>query len=289
MSNCNSFPFFSLPYDLRLEVLSKLAVRDILNARLACSTMNELIERHRFSLPPRLFDEVELHPPCQETNGKGHMVYNEEQFVKLFKNGEIGGLTISFLKITSSFLASLERVVQRNRIRVQRLSLSQCQISIDASSFAHLVEVMDAFELSIVHSVAVEETFSSELAAHPTIRKLDRFGMLLPANVSDNYLLESRNEWLAVVGTNITTAAIKQFVEDWIECRRSFEYIALELPTEIDADDILADIECEYVEGNWSIRNKRGEIRTVGVCEKCIQIFSDDAMMIIEHNLQELI
>ncbi|KAK5984598.1 hypothetical protein GCK32_022905, partial [Trichostrongylus colubriformis] len=72
---------------------------------------------------------------------------------------------------------------------------------------------------------------------------------------------------------------------DWIECRRSFEYLALELPTEIDADDILCDVECEFVDGNWSIRNKRGETRTVGVCERCIQIFSDDAMLIIEQNL----
>ncbi|KAK6014793.1 hypothetical protein OSTOST_19815, partial [Ostertagia ostertagi] len=34
-------------------------------------------------------------------------------------------------------------------------------------------------------------------------------------------------------------------------------------PTEVDADDILADVECEYVDGNWAIRNKRGEMRTV--------------------------
>ncbi|PIO58518.1 hypothetical protein TELCIR_20044 [Teladorsagia circumcincta] len=102
---------------------------------------------------------------------------------------------------------------------------------------------MGAFELSIVHSVAEEERFSSEVAANPVVK------------------------------------------QDWIECRRSFEYVALELQTEVDADDILADVDCEFVDGTWAIRNKRGEMRTVDVSEKCFQIFSDLAMLIIERNL----
>ncbi|VDO94013.1 unnamed protein product [Heligmosomoides polygyrus] len=267
MTSLEEFPFFNLPYDLQLEVLKKMPVDVILTARLACSRMNELIERHRLSLPPRMFPEVELHPLADDDR---HLVYDEDRFAKLFKNGEIAGLTISYIDIDDEVLTSLKNAVKGNRIRVQRLGVDYCRISTNAQSFAEMVDLMGCFELSIVHCAAVNESFSSELARLPVIKKLERFGMLLPADVSDNYLLESRNEWLAIIGTNITTAAIKQFVE---------------LPTEIDAQDILADVDCELIDGNWMIRNKYGEQRTVGVCERCIQIFSDDAMLVIEENL----
>ncbi|WKY08228.1 hypothetical protein Q1695_007601 [Nippostrongylus brasiliensis] len=276
------FPLLDLPYDLVIEIIKKMPVPDILSLRLACSAMNALIERHRLSLPCRSFPEVEIHPLL---DSETHLVYDEEKFAKLFKNGIIAGLTFSYMDITEELLCSIKRTMERNRIYVERLGFDYCRISTSAESFAELVQLSQAFELSIVHCVAVVDGFSSELASSYTIRQLERFGMLLPAEITDNYLLESRNEWLAVIGTSITLPAIKQFVEDWVECRRSFEYVALELSDEIDANEILADLDCELIDGNWSIRNKRGELRTIGICENCIQIFSDDAIAVIEQNM----
>ncbi|KAK5984187.1 F-box domain-containing protein [Trichostrongylus colubriformis] len=182
MSDGYSFPFLELPYDLRLEVLRRMPVRDTLNFRLTCSTVNDLIERHRLSLPRRIFEEIELHPLL---NDDTHMVYDEEQFVKRFKNSEIGGLTISYLEVTPSFVSSLKQAVRRNRIRIQRLGVDYCRISTDATSFARLVEQMGVFELSIVHCVATEETFSSGLAADPVIKKVT---ILLLSLISKNPL-----------------------------------------------------------------------------------------------------
>lgn len=59
-----------------------------------------------------------------------------------------------------------------NRIRVQRLGVDYCRISTNAQSFAEMVDLMGCFELSIVHCAAVNESFSSELARLPVIKKV---------------------------------------------------------------------------------------------------------------------
>ncbi|CAJ0601697.1 unnamed protein product [Cylicocyclus nassatus] len=285
MSDCKQFPFFTLPCDMQIEVLKKLPLNDILSARLGSTALNNLVERYRLSLPYRSFPDVQFHPVMSDSK---HMQYEEKTFAKRFMKGEIGGLTISYMEITNDFIASLERAIKRSRIRVYRLGLDYCRISVDAQSFSHLLEVMGIFELSIVHTVTVSNTFTLDLATKPSVRRLERFGILLPTNIDDEYILESKNDWLAVCGTNVTEAAVNRYIKEFVEGKRTFQYLALELPNTIDSANILLDIDF-YLDIDNSIHflNKQGERRSLGISDKCIQIYSDMAIHMIEQHMQQ--
>ncbi|VDL77018.1 unnamed protein product [Nippostrongylus brasiliensis] len=369
------FPLLDLPYDLVIEIIKKMPVHDILSLRLACSAMNDLIERHRLSLPCRSFPEVEIHPLL---DSETHLVYDEEKFAKLFKNGIIAGLTFSYMDITEELLCSIKRTMERNRIYVERLGFDYCRISTSAQSFAELVQLSQAFELSIVHCVAVVDGFSSELASSYTIRQMpvpdilslrlacsamndliERHRLSLPCRSfpeveihplldSETHLVYDEEKFAKLFKNGIIAGltfsymditeellcSIKRTMErnriyverlgfdycristsaqsfaELVQLSQAFElsivhcvavvdgfsselassytirqYVALELSDEIDANEILADLDCELIDGNWSIRNKRGELRTIGICENCIQIFSDDAIAVIEQNM----
>ncbi|VDM76313.1 unnamed protein product [Strongylus vulgaris] len=67
-----------------------------------------------------------------------------------------------------------------------------------------------------------------------------------------------------------------------------FEYLALELPKAIDSAEILSDIDF-YIENNNNdilIANKNGDRRSVGIIDRCIQIYSDIAIFMIEQHMQ---
>ncbi|KAK6752001.1 hypothetical protein RB195_003429 [Necator americanus] len=275
MGGCDQFPFFALPQELQLEVLRKMKVKDVLAVRLSCSAMNNLIELHRLSLPHRTFHYVELHPVMDDET---HITYDEETFVRLFKNGKIRGLTISYMEVTDEFVKSMERAFRKHRILVQRLGLDYCRISADPSLFVRLLDTMKISELSIINTITVNERFAHDLTETATVKRLERFGVLLPTEICDNYLADCRNEWLAVVGTNITATAVNQFVTEWIEGRRSFQYLALEFPEPVDLAEILYNVDFNIENQRIMIRNKCGEERKVTVFDKYIQIYSDKAI-----------
>uniref|UniRef100_W6NDB2 Uncharacterized protein n=1 Tax=Haemonchus contortus TaxID=6289 RepID=W6NDB2_HAECO len=244
------FPFLELPSEIQLEVLRK--------------NWSQLVPKRKNI------------PPAECLN------YDEYEFARLFRASDIEMLHIVNMEMSEEFVISFLRMMFVNQIRIAQFNFGICHFSCDPDTFCRLMEVVQLKELCIMSSTEDDEQFSARLVASPTANKLNRLAVGFPSRISDDYLLSSHHSWLAVKDTTVSASAIRAFILDWIQGRRSFDYMGLSTSCRLEAETILENLEFRQVD-NYTVMlcSKHGEKMALTIEENSFVMYNRNAERIM--------
>ncbi|KAK5970866.1 Cyclin F-box domain containing protein, partial [Trichostrongylus colubriformis] len=288
-NDMTEFPFLELPSEIQLEVLRKLSVPEICACRCVSRQMYTMIENNRMSLARRKVKSVSIAPNWAELVPKRKNIppseclnYDEYEFSRLFRASDIDMLHIVNMELSEEFVMSFLRMVTVNHIRISQFNFGICHFCCDPRTFCQLMEAVQLKELCIMSSTEADEEFSARLVGSPTANKMDRLAVGFPSKISDDYLLSSHHSWLAVKDTNVSAAAVRAFILDWIHGRRSFDYMGLSTSCRLEADKILENLEFRQVdEFTVMLRSKLGEKMALSIEENSFVMYNRNAERIM--------
>ncbi|WKY02551.1 hypothetical protein Q1695_016096 [Nippostrongylus brasiliensis] len=284
-----SFPFLYLPLGVQLEVLTKLSAEDVNRCRCVSRQMCWMIDNNRMSLARRKVKSVSIAPNWAVLVPKRKNIppseclnYDEQEFANLFRACDIAMLHIVNMELSETFVTSFLRMVVRNQIRIAQFNFGICYFSCDPRTFCQLMEAVRLKELCIMSSEEADEQFSSKVLASATANKLDRLAVGFPSKISDDYLLSSNHSWLAVRDTEISASAIRTLILDWMNGRRSFDYMGLSTNCRLQADLILENMDFRQVDQcTVMLSSKLGEKMALTIEENSFVMFNRNAERIM--------
>ncbi|VDM68089.1 unnamed protein product, partial [Strongylus vulgaris] len=183
---------------------------------------------------------------------------------------------------TQTFVESFLFLLLRNHIRVAQFNFGICRFSCDPSTFCQLLPAAKLTELCIMTSSASQSDFSAQVLSSKEAKQLNRLAVGFPSEVSDNYLLSSKLSWLALTDTTISSAAIRIFVFEWIQGKRSFDYLGLTTTCHLDVRVILAGSSLFQIGPNiFVLSNNLDEEMTITVDENSFVMYNKEAERIM--------
>ncbi|EYC03382.1 hypothetical protein Y032_0094g2727 [Ancylostoma ceylanicum] len=131
-------------------------------------------------------------------------------------------------------------------------------------------------------SSATQSDFSAQILASPEAKQLNRLAIGFPSEVSDDYLLSSKLSWLAVTDTTISCAALRTFILEWLQGKRSFDYVGLTTSCRLDARIILGGTNFCQVDGStFMMRNRLAQKMAVTIDENSFVMYNKNAERIM--------
>ncbi|RCN46095.1 F-box domain protein [Ancylostoma caninum] len=284
-----TFPFLDLPQEIQLEILSKLPAADTNRFRCTSSAMYSMVEGNRMSLARRRVNSVSIAPNWAELVPKRRNIpsaecldFDESEFGRLFRACDISMLHIVNFDFTQRFVESLISLMVKNRIRIAQFNFGICHFSCDSSTFCQLLPAVSLTELCIMTSSATQSDFSAQILASAEAKQLNRLAIGFPSEVSDDYLLSSKLSWLAVTDTTISCAAIRIFVLEWLQGKRSFDYVGLTTNCRLEARIILAGMSfCQVDAATFMLKNCHGQKMAVAIEENSFVMYNKTAERIM--------